>query len=192
MSNEAFKRSAAEEAIMLVKSGMVLGLGTGTTVKYFLDCLGERLANSQVKEIRAVASSLKTESIARRLKIPLCELDASLKIDLTIDGADEIDPKLDLIKGAGGALLREKIVAEASHRYVIIADETKLTSRLGAKRPVPVEVVTFAWRRHEAYLRSLGQSAALRTLPTGEPFITDSGNYIPCVPIRPWTHDARI
>ena len=172
------KRLAAEEAIKLVESGMTLGLGTGTTESHFLDLLGERLRMGQLTRIRAIASSIATETRAKSLGIPLFELDAALMLDLTIDGADEIDPNLELIKGGGGALLREKIVAEASRRLVIIADESKLSSRLGLRHSVPVEVVPFAWRRHESYLRELSGNVSLRTRSTGDAFVTDGGNFI--------------
>jgi ribose 5-phosphate isomerase A len=173
------KREAAERALEFVKSGMKLGLGTGSTARHFVDLVGERVQAGL--DVRCVATSEATESQARGLGIPLSTLDELLELDLTVDGADEIDPKLRLIKGGGGALLREKIVAAASKRMVVIADSTKLVAELGAF-PLPVEVVPFglaATRLHiERAVAELGLAGPIRLRGGSSPFVTDGGHYI--------------
>jgi ribose 5-phosphate isomerase A len=156
---------------------MTLGLGTGSTVAHALDVLGEALREGRLEGVRGVPTSEQTTARARELGIPLLELHEAGDLDVTIDGADEIDPNLDLIKGLGGALLREKMVAQATRRLVIIADEGKRVARLGQKAPVPVEVVPFGWRAHLPFLESLGARPVLRE-QAGEPYRTDNGNYI--------------
>jgi ribose 5-phosphate isomerase A len=173
------KREAAERALDLVKPGMRLGLGSGTTARYFVDLVGAKVAAGL--DIRCVATSEATAAQARALGIPLATLDEVPELDLTVDGADEIDPELRLIKGGGGALLREKIVAAASRRMAVIADSSKLVSRLGAF-PLPVEVVPFglaATRRHiERVFSDLGLAGPTRLRGAATPFITDGGHYI--------------
>jgi ribose 5-phosphate isomerase A len=173
------KLEAAERALELVAPGMKLGLGSGTTAHYFVDLVGKRVAAGL--EIRCVATSEATEAQAKALGIPLSSLDQLSELDLTVDGADEVDLKLRLIKGGGGALLREKIVASASKRMVVIADSTKLVPQLGAF-PLPIEVVPFglaATRRHiERALAQLGLAGPIRLRGGPSPFITDGGHYI--------------
>jgi ribose 5-phosphate isomerase A len=172
---EALKRRAAEAAFTRVRSGMVLGLGTGSTVAHLLDLLGAALASGELEEIVGVPTSVQTQEQARRLGIPLIGLHERPRIDLTIDGADEVSPDLDLIKGAGGALLREKMVAQASERLLIIADGGKVVRRLGTASPLPVEVVSWGWEVHVAFLRDWGAVATLRTAPDGGPARSDNG-----------------
>ncbi len=173
------KREAAARALQLVKPGMKLGLGSGTTARRFVDLVGGRVKAGL--EIRCVATSEATEAQAKALGIPLGTLDDIPELDLTVDGADEVDPKLNLIKGGGGALLREKIVASASRRMVVIADSTKLVPRLGAF-PLPIEVVPFglaATRRHiERAFAELGLAGPIRLRGEPTPFVTDGGHYI--------------
>jgi ribose 5-phosphate isomerase A len=178
--SDVFKRQAAERAMTLVRSGMKLGLGTGSTARHFVDLLGEQV--SQGLEIVGVPTSEATSRQASALGVPLATLDEIPELDLTIDGADEVDVSLRMIKGGGGALLREKIVASASRRMVAIADATKLVARLGGF-PLPVEVAPFglaATRRHvERACADLGLtgSFALRQRD-GAVFVTDGGHYI--------------
>jgi ribose 5-phosphate isomerase A len=166
------------EAARAVSSGMVLGLGTGSTVAYFLDALAQRLREGEVSEIVGVPTSLRTEDSARAREIPLTTLEEAGALDLTVDGADEVDPDLNLIKGMGGALLREKIVAQATRRFVIIVDEAKIVNRLGTRSALPVEVVPFGWATHLAFLKGLGADAELRRGEDGEAFLTDNGNHL--------------
>lgn len=172
---EALKRRAAEAAFTRVRSGMVLGLGTGTTVAHLLDLLGAALVSGELEDVVGVPTSVQTEERARRLGVPLIGLHERPRIDLTIDGADEVSPDLDLIKGAGGALLREKMVAQASERLLIIADERKLVRRLGTASPLPVEVVSWGWEAHVGFLRDWGAVATLRTAADGGPARSDNG-----------------
>ncbi|THD42720.1 MAG: ribose-5-phosphate isomerase RpiA [Bradyrhizobium sp.] len=175
-----YKRQAAERAIALVRPGMTLGLGSGTTSRHFVDLLGAKVRNGL--EILGVATSQDTERQARGLAIPLASLDEAPELDLTVDGADEIDDALHLIKGGGGALLREKIVASASRRMVVIADISKRVARLG-RFALPVEVVPFglvATTRHlERAISGLGLGGAIELRRRNdEVFITDGGHYI--------------
>ena len=172
---EALKRRAAEAAFERVESGMVLGLGTGSTVAHLLDRLGDALETGVLADIVGVPTSRRTEEHAGRLGIPLVGLADRARIDLTIDGADEVSPELDLIKGAGGALLREKMVAQASERLLIIADERKVVARLGTVSALPVEVVSWGWEAHVSFLRSWGAEATLRRGAGGEPVLSDNG-----------------
>lgn len=175
MSRDELKRAAAEEALGSVRSGMVLGLGTGSTVKHLVDLLGQRLASGDLRDVVGVPTSVRTELQARGLGIPLAELSEHPRLDLTIDGADEVSPELDLIKGLGGALLREKMVAQASDEFLIISDDSKLVDRLGRKAPLPVEVVEWGWDAHPRFLEGLGARVALRTGTDGEPLWSDNG-----------------
>jgi ribose 5-phosphate isomerase A len=171
------KQRAAEAALPLIKSGMVVGLGTGSTADYFLQALAAALKAGKLKDIIGVATSRQSEYRAAELGIPLTTLARSPVVDLTVDGADEVDPNLNLIKGLGGALLREKIVAQNSRQLVIIADSSKSVTKLGTKAPLPVEVVTFAHETHEEFFRSLGAEPTLRK-SGGMIFNTDNGNLI--------------
>ncbi len=172
------KRDAAERAVELVKSGMVVGLGTGSTAALAVEAISRKLASGKLKDILGIPTSRQTRELAHSLGIPLITLEERLAVDVTIDGADEVDPDGNLIKGHGGALLWEKIVAVSSDTYVIIVDESKLVERLGVRCAVPVEVIPFGWATHVETVRTLGGDATLRTKGTGEPFLTDSGHYI--------------
>jgi ribose 5-phosphate isomerase A len=174
------QQRAAERAVNLVASGMVVGLGTGRTATFAVRRIGALLHAGELRDIVAVPTSVATAAEARSLGIPLMDEARAGPVDITIDGADEIDPALDLIKGHGGALLREKIVAQASRRVVIVADETKLSPVLGSRRDLPVEVVRFGWGSQLEYLETLapGARVSLRTTPSGAPFVTDGGNVI--------------
>lgn len=178
MSAEARKRQAAERAVELVEDGMKLGLGTGSTARHVLEVIAERRRAGALAGIVGVPTSRATAEHATQLGIPLATLDDHPSLDLAIDGADEVDPELHLIKGLGGALLWEKIVAAAAVRFAIVVDDSKLVGRLGERAPLPVEVIPFGWRSHLATVEALGGRAALRTGPDGEPFRTDSGNHI--------------
>jgi len=175
---ERWKKEAAEAAVELVRPGMILGLGHGSTARYALLKIAELLRAGKLWDIQGVPCSKKVEEEARALGIPLTTLEDHPELDLTIDGADEIDPKLNVIKGGGGAMLREKIVAQATKYQVIVADETKLSPRLGTKATVPVEVLPFGWRTQVQFLEGLGAQVKLRLNPDGSPFLTDQGNYV--------------
>jgi len=172
------KQQAAERAVEFVKSGMVVGLGHGSTATFAVRRIAQLLHEGQLQDILGVPCSLQIEAEARRLGIPLTTLDEHPVVDLTIDGADEVDPDLNLIKGGGGALLREKMVAQASRCEIIVVDESKLSPALGSRWPVPVEVVPFGWRSQAAYLESLSAQPVLRLSNDGTPFTTDQGNLI--------------
>jgi ribose 5-phosphate isomerase A len=175
---EQLKRAAAERAVALVESGMRLGLGTGSTARHVLDVIGERLRDGTLTGIVGVPTSTATYDYAQTLGIPLGTLDDHPRLDLAIDGADEVDPHLQLIKGLGGALLWEKIVESASSRLVIVVDESKLVGRLGDRTPLPVEVVPFGWRSHVEFFHELGAEPTLRLTANGEPLVTDGKHYI--------------
>lgn len=174
---ETLKQQAAERAVDFVQSGMVVGLGTGSTAVFAVRRIGALLAEGRLQRIVGIPTAEVTAREAERAGVPLGSLDDHPSVDVTIDGADEIDPQLNLIKGLGGALLREKIVAAASRRLIIIADDSKRVDQLGTRAPVPVEVVTFAKRPTTAYLASLGARVVERR-QDGRPFITDEGNVI--------------
>jgi len=174
----AWKKESAEAAAKLVQNGMVLGLGTGSTAVMFVTALGKRIKDDRLR-VSGIPSSEKTAELARQLDIPLTTFAEHPQIDLTVDGADEVElGTLYLIKGHGGALLREKIVAAASRKMVVIADETKLVERLGSTRTVPVEVVQFGWQATENRLKQIGAKTSLRLADGRGPFVTDGGNYI--------------
>ena len=172
------KQAAAERGASLVQSGMVLGLGSGTTSALMVQAIGRKLREGTLRDIVGVPSSSAIAAVARESGVPLATLDERPALDLNLDGADEVDPNLDLIKGLGGALLWEKIVATAAREVVILVDDSKLVSRLGTKAPLPVEVVPFGWKSHLAFIVSLGGAPTLRLEPDGKPFVTDEGNYI--------------
>lgn len=172
------KRRAAVDAVDRIESGMVVGLGTGSTAAFAVEEIARRLGEGALRDIVGIPTSAATHQQAVLLGVPLGTLESHPEIDLTIDGADEVDPDGNLIKGLGGALLREKMVATASHRLVIIVDESKLVPRLGTRAPLPVEVVTFGAGAHEAAIRALGASAMLRLAADGSPFRTDEGHLI--------------
>ena len=172
------KRQAAEYAVTFIQPGMVIGLGHGSTTLFALQRIATLLASGELQGVTGVPCSTHVEQDARQLGIPLTTLEEHPVLDLTIDGADEATGDLELIKGGGGALLREKIVAQASRREIIIVDESKLSPCLGTHWPVPVEVLSFGWRSQAAYLESLGARVALRRGSDGAPFRTDQGNLI--------------
>lgn len=172
------KQQAAEYAVQFVQSGMVVGLGHGSTAIFAVRAIAERLKTGQLKDVVGIPCSRLVEQAARELELPLTTLEETPAIDLTIDGADEVDPALDLIKGGGGALLREKIVAQASRYEIIAVDEGKLVPVLGTRWAVPVEVIPFGWRSQAEYLTGLGAKVVLRLESSGAPFRTDQGNLI--------------
>ena len=175
MNTEKLKQLSAERAVEVVQSGMIVGLGTGSTISYGLLKLGEMLRNGL--DIIGIPTSKQTERIASEQGIPLSTLGKHPVVDLTIDGADEVNPNLDLIKGMGGALLREKIIAHASKRLIIIVDDSKLVEALGTKSPLPVEVLPFGWRATQLVLDQICRQSDLRCV--GDvPFVSDNGNYI--------------
>ena len=157
---------------------MKLGLGTGSTARHVLELIAERRSRGELRNLRGVPTSAATRELATKLDIPLATLDELKLLDLAIDGADEVDPDLNLVKGLGGALLWEKIVESAADRLVIVVDESKLVDRLCDRAPLPIEVVPFAWSTHIDFLDDLGGNASLRKGKDNKPFVTDSGNYI--------------
>ncbi len=173
-----YKQRAAEEAVEFIDAGMVVGLGHGTTAIFAVRRIAELLKAGSLKNILGVPCSAQVEKEAVRLGIPLTTLEEHPVIDVTIDGADEVDPSLDLIKGAGGALLREKIIAQASHREIIIVDESKMSPVLGTRKELPVEAVPFGLRTQIEYLNSLGARVSVRQAGDGSLFKTDYGNVI--------------
>ncbi len=177
LQNE-LKQRAAIQAVDLIESGMVLGLGTGSTAKFAVERMAERIQAGNLQNIIGIPSSDRTEKLARRLNIPLTDLETHPEIDLTIDGADEVDPDLNLIKGGGGALLREKIIAQASRINIIIVDESKLSPQLGTKWALPIEVIPFARKTELIFLGSIGGSVTLRVDENNAPFLTDQQNFI--------------
>ena len=174
---DQLKMAAAQSAVAQVKGGMVVGLGSGSTAKLAVDAIG-RLVRDGLR-IVGIPTSENTTVQAKALGIPLATLADEPSIDLTIDGADEVQERsLDLIKGRGGALLREKIVASASRRLVIMVHDTKIVSRLAEHDPIPVEIVPFGWQATVRTLVELGAKPELRKNPGGEPFVSDGGHYI--------------
>jgi len=188
---QQLKRLAALKAVELVGDGMVLGLGTGSTAALAVDAIGARVATGL--KIVGIPTSEATAAQSLRLHIPLSDFGSHDVIDLTIDGADAVDlDDLTLIKGLGGALLREKIVAGASKRMAVIIDETKLQGALGSRTPVPVETVRFGWQATERHLRSLGARPRLRLGQDALPFVTDGGNFILDCDFGPITEAAKL
>lgn len=175
---DELKQKAAHRAVDFVYSGMVVGLGTGSTTAFAVMRIAERLKSGDLKNIVGIPTSIRTETQAAELGIPLCGLDDQPLIDVTIDGADEVDPALNLIKGGGGALLREKVVAQASRQNVIIVDESKLSPCLGTRWALPVEVIPFAVKTEENFLKSQGAVVILRLDDKGQPCLTDQNNFI--------------
>ena len=178
----SLKQQAAAHALTYARDGMTLGLGSGSTTAIFVDLLGERLARGELRDIRGVPTSEKTAAQARTLGIPLTTLGEHPRLALAVDGADEVDPALNLIKGLGRAALREKIVAIHAERFVVIVDESKLVPRLGMRGPLPVEIVTFEAAAHIRWLSTLGCRAEQWFEADGSPVITDNGNYL----VRCW------
>ena len=175
MDQEKLKQLTAEKAVEEVQSRMVVGLGTGSTVYYTLLKLGEMIRNGL--DIIGIPTSQHTEKISQEQGIPLSTLEQHPVVDVTIDGADEVNPDLNLIKGRGGALVREKIVAHASRRLIIVVDESKLVEVLGTNSPMPVEIVPFGWQATRLILNRICSKSTLRLIDKA-PFATDNGNYI--------------
>jgi ribose 5-phosphate isomerase A len=178
LDQDALKQQAAEAAVEMVESGMVLGLGFGSTALLAVRHLAKLVHQGKLTNIVGVACALAMDAEARRLGLKVSTLEEHPVMDLTIDGADEVDPEFNLIKGGGGALLREKVVAQASVREVIIVDESKLSPKLGTKWALPVEIVPFARRPLADFVATLGGRASLRLTAGGEPFVTDQDNHI--------------
>ena len=177
MSLEDLKKQAAEKAVEQVRNGMILGLGTGSTARYAIIKIGELWQSGIFTDIATIPTGEATAALARQFDLPLTTLTEHPVIDLTIDGADEIAPNLDLIKGQGGALLREKIIELASRQFIVIADESKLVDKLGVRSPLPVEVIRFEAQYQADWLKTLGCQPVLRRDKL-EPYLTDNHNYI--------------
>src|SRR5258707_558153 len=175
MANDQEKEAAARASLRFVKDGQVVGLGTGSTAAYFIQLLGEAVKNGL--HVRGIPTSVRSREQAASLGIPLITLDECQEIDVTVDGADEVDPQLRLIKGGGGALLREKIIASATKHLVIVADATKRVAVLG-KFPLPVEVIQFAQALVAKRIAALGAEVTVRLELSGKPFVTDENNHI--------------
>ncbi len=176
MEKEELKKLAGEKAIEHIEDGMIIGLGTGSTVEYTLRKLG-KLCREGLK-IKGIPTSVHTKRIATEEKIPLTTLEENAVIDITIDGADEVDSNLNLIKGGGGALTREKIIAYNSKKVIIVIDDSKVVKCLGIDIPLPVEVVKFGWTSTKKTLEEFDCKVELRKVMGDEPFITDNSNYI--------------
>ena len=174
---DQLKQTAGEAAAKFVHDGQRIGLGTGSTVRYFLEALRQRMLMGKLSDIAGVPTSKRTEKAALSLGIPLTTLEAEQNLDLTVDGADEVDPHLNLIKGLGGALLREKIVADASQCLIVIIDSEKLVPQLGQRCPVPVEILPFGWKTTQEKVKALGGKPMLR-MDNASPYRTDQDNYI--------------
>lgn len=172
---EDMKRLAAEKAVEQIEDRMVIGLGTGSTVEYVIKRLGEMVKTGL--KIEGIPTSLKTKRLAKEYGIYLTDINENTEIDLTIDGADEVDSCLNLIKGGGGALTREKIIAYHSKKEIIVVDESKIVKKLGVGVPLPVEVTKYGWKATKKTLEGIGCTAVLRTI-MDEVFITDNSNYI--------------
>jgi ribose 5-phosphate isomerase A len=185
------KQLAAEAAIPFIRDGMVIGLGTGSTADFFLLALADALNTGKLKSIVGVPTSRQSEHRAQELGIPLTTLGKHPVLDLTVDGADEVAPTLDLIKGLGGALIREKIVAQNSKKFIVIADSGKSVPQLGAKVSLPVEVVPFAHETQPLFFKSIGSDPVLRR-HAGMVFNTDNGNLIYDCKFPPMTDPAKI
>ncbi|KAJ7568370.1 hypothetical protein O6H91_01G029500 [Diphasiastrum complanatum] len=195
LTQDDLKKLAADKAVEYVQSGMVLGLGTGSTAAFVVSKIGELLKEGKLKDIVGVPTSKRTAEQAAAVGIPLSVLDDHPKIDLAIDGADEVDPELNLVKGRGGALLREKMVEAASAKFVVVVDETKLVDGLGGSGlAMPVEVVQFCWKYNLERLKNLpevaGCEARLR-LEGDKPYVTDNSNYIVDLYFKTPIKDAR-
>jgi ribose 5-phosphate isomerase A len=173
--NDPEKEAAARASLKYIQDGQIVGLGTGSTAAFFVKLLGERVKNGL--KIRGIPTSERSRQLALSLGIPLTTLDEFQEIAVTVDGADEVDPQLRLIKGGGGALLREKIVASATRQLVIVADASKQVARLG-KFPLPVEVIKFAQALVAKKIAALGAEVHLRQAADGKPFVTDENNHI--------------
>jgi len=175
---DTLKKAAAVHAVSFIKSGMVIGLGTGSTAYFATLRIAELIQQNELKNILAIPSSKETESLARSLNIPLTSFKENISVDITIDGADEVDENINLIKGGGGALLREKILAQATKELLIVVDHSKISKLLGEKFKVPVEVIPFALETETFFLANCSKGVFPRKNEDGSMFITDEGNYI--------------
>lgn len=175
---DALKKDAAIHAVSFIKPGMNVGLGTGSTAIHAVREIARRHAAGQLPGIKTFATSLDIARVARESGLPLIDSAGPETIDVTIDGADEVDTQLNLIKGGGGALFHEKIVAQATTRQIIVIDESKMSPRLGTLHPLPVEVVPFGRESQRVFLEQLGGHPVLRLGADGKPFLTDEGNVI--------------
>ena len=176
MEREELKRLAGEKAVEHINDGMIVGLGTGSTVKYSLKKIGELVRSGL--DIKGIPTSINTKRIAQQEQIPLTDLEEYPELDITIDGADEVDSFLNLIKGGGGALTREKIIAFNSKKVIIVVDDSKIVKALGIDFPLPVEVIKYAWTSTKKRLEEFDCNVELRKIMQDEPYITDNGNYI--------------
>jgi ribose 5-phosphate isomerase A len=186
------KQAAAERAVDFVESGMVVGLGTGSTAVFAIRRIGALVQSGELQNVIGVPTSTASADLAREVGITLTTLAEHPVIDLTIDGADEVDPDLNVIKGGGGALLHEKIVAQASLREVIVIDDLKRSARLGSQHALPVEIVQFAWRPEEEYLTDMGAEVDVRRGADNDVFVTDEGNWILDCTFPPIEDPARL
>ena len=191
-TQDELKQKAAHRAAEFVESGMVVGLGSGSTSNFAVQRIAERIKSGELKNIVGIPSSARTEKLATELGIPLVGFDEKQQIDITIDGADEVDPELNLIKGGGGALLREKVVAQASRKNIIIVDDSKLSPHLGTKWALPVEVIPFACKTEASFLKSLGASVSIRSRGDGGHFKTDQNTLILDADFGPITDPAKL
>jgi ribose 5-phosphate isomerase A len=173
-----YRQQAAVKALEYVKNGMVVGLGSGATASYFIEALGAALRSGELMDIYGVPTSTATAELALACGIPLTNLAEHAWLDLAVDGADEVDPDLNLIKGLGRALMREKIVEIHARKFIVVVDDSKLVNRLGTRGPVPVEILAFAAEAHVRWLNSLGCQAELWVEENGSPIRTDNGHYI--------------
>jgi ribose 5-phosphate isomerase A len=176
LEREELKKIAGEKAVEHIEDGMIVGLGTGSTVEYTLRKLGTLVRDGL--KIKGIPTSIHTQRIAKEEQIPLITLEENPVIDVTIDGADEVDSNMNLIKGGGGALLREKVIAFNSKKVIIVIDDSKVVKALGIDIPLPVEVVKFGWTSTKKTLEDFGCNVVLRKIMGEEPFITDNSNYI--------------
>lgn len=172
------KQQAAHHALQSVQSGMVLGLGSGSTTAYFVDMLGEAIQTGKITNILAVPTSVATTKQAKELGITLTSLDKHPVLDLAVDGADEVDPQLNLIKGLGRACLREKVVEINARQFIVIVDESKIVQKLGTRGPLPVEIIRFEAQAHVNWLNTLGCRAEFWYEENGEIVVSDNGNYL--------------
>ena len=186
------KERAAEAALKYVQNGMTLGLGSGSTSECFIRALGAAIAAGRLHDLRCIPTSVQSQRLAEQLGIPLVSLTVNRQIDLVVDGADEVDPQLNLIKGLGGALLREKITEQNARRFIVIVDNTKLVPRLGSRGPVPVEILSFAGEAQVDFIRQLGGRPTQRMACDGKPYITDNGNLIYDCYFGPIADPARL
>jgi ribose 5-phosphate isomerase A len=175
---DSFKKDAAHYAVRFVEPGMTVGLGTGSTAIHAVREIARRHSAGELPGIRCFATSSEIARVATAAGLPLIEQEGPASIDVTIDGADEVDPLLDVIKGGGGALFHEKVVAQSTKRQIIVVDESKMSPRLGTRFSVPVEVIPFGCEAQRLFLAELGGQPVWRTRPDGAPFVTDEGNFI--------------